>query len=308
MNHQKPTGLCCRLPIAWVFVVIAVGFGRQPVAAQISDDQVNAAESTAMKRVPTLPAGLTVGSTKTDQRWNRVLLLATPKFNSGDIDKLSDSIRKAATGLTLTIMATIEPSQDKDEFELRELGIGYSVSIAGQQTVITSATQSQLGANLGFIQRRVLTSNELGLADFQYVVQTTTLAIIDAPAVMHRDAEHREYVMRHLVWIDSKTGTSAMLVWALSENANGKLVPADEPLRVVAAGTKEKRCIHVDGSEFTLGFPSDRAFALENLPPGVDVVWTEELAAVAALPSYDAKTLVTLSAAVNKATSESSQQ
>ena len=297
MSTQKPISLFHRLPIALVIVATTLSFDRRPAAAQGSVVTVP-----AMQRVVTLPPGTKVDSAKENQRWNRLLLLATPKINSGDVDQLSESIRQAATGLTLTIMATIEPTNNQTGFALREVGVGYSVLIAGQQTVITSATQSQLGANLGFIQRRVLTNNELGLADLRSIVQTTTLFMFDAPAIMHRNAKHRDYVMRHLVWIDNETGSSAMLVWLLDSDTSGKQSPANEPLRIVTAGTKEQRNVHVDGNEFTFGFPSQRAFALEDLPPGVDVAWTKELAAVAALPSYDAKNLATLSAAVNSAT------
>ncbi len=255
----------------------------------------------ATQPVATLPAGTKVVSSNPNGRWNRLVLLATPKINSGDVDKLSESMRQAATQLALTIMATVKNKQSDNTYELDELAVGYSMPIAGQQVVITSETQSSLGADLGFIQRRVLSQNEARLAKLKIIVQTTKLIIFDAPSLMHRDGKHRDYVTRHMMWIDAKTGSSATLVWLLGKNAAGQLRPAIEPLRIVAAGTKEQRNVHVDGSAFTLGFPTERAFALEQLPPGQNVSWTKELATIAILPSYDAAQLARLSNAINAA-------
>ncbi len=58
-------------------------------------------------------------------------------------------------------------------------------------------------------------------------------------------------------------------------------------MRWVPAGTKELREIHVDEGAFILGIPTERAFALEDLPPGKDIPWTRQTAMVAALPTYD---------------------
>lgn len=311
MSSQKPISLFCRQSISRPlsqFIASAIAACLISIIGPHAVAQLTTAQATVPQSVATLPPGTKATSSQQSGRWNRVLLLATPKINSGDIGKLSSTIRQAATGLTLTIMATVQSTQDESRFELRELGVGYSVPIAGQQTVITSATQSAMGANLGFIQKRVLATNEQQLADVQSIVQTTTLAIFDAPAIMYRDDKHRDYTTRHLVWVDAKTGTNAMMVWLLGKDANGKLRPANEPLRVVVAETKEQRNVHVDGGEFTLGFPSSRAFALEDLPPGADVAWTNELATVAALPSYNPQTLAKLSTAINAAINASKQK
>ena len=253
------------------------------------------------KPVTKLSAGTVVQSNRNTPRWNRVVLLATPKITSGDVDSLSAAIQTAATTLSLTVMATVTntPTANGNQFSLREIGVGYSLPIAGRRTVVDSASQSQLGANLGFIQRRVLSQNETQLGQVKQIIQTTTMSIFDAPAIMHRNGKHRNYITRHLIWIDANTGQGAMLVWLLGNDASGNLRPANEPPRLVAHNTSEQRNIHVDGNEFTFSIPSDRAFALEDLPPGRDLVWTKELAAMASLKAYSPEQLVQLSAAVN---------
>ena len=59
-----------------------------------------------------------------------------------------------------------------------------------------------------------------------------------------------------------------MLVWLMEKDELGGLRPVNEPLRLVAEGTREQRNIHVDGKNFALGFPLEMAFALEDTPPG----------------------------------------
>ncbi|NND98556.1 MAG: hypothetical protein HKN47_14645 [Pirellulaceae bacterium] len=239
-------------------------------------------------------------------RFNQVVLLAKPKIASGDIDKLSAGIQSAATALTLTILATITPPQNQnDEYRLREVAVGYSVPIKGQLTVVTSDTAKTLGAGLGFIQRRMLSENESQLSNVRSVVRSSTLQVFDVPAIMLRGGKHRHYVTRHMIWIDGKTGQGALMVWLLTKDASGNLRPASEPLRLVALGTREQRNIHVDGNEFTLGFPSANAFALEDLPPGKSVAWTVQLAASAALPTYTQEQLAKLSADMNEAIEKS---
>ena len=84
----------------------------------------------------------------------------------------------------------------------------------------------------------------------------------------------------------------------------------NEPMRVVTTGTVEDRGIHVDGSEFMLGIPSERAFALESLPPGISVPWPTEhrIVDLASKSSYDERQLLELSSTLNLAISAATKQ
>ena len=236
-------------------------------------------------------------------RWNRVVLVALPVISSGDVDQLTEGSRKAASTYRLTILATVDRTRQSDgavRHQLREIGVGYSVPIEGTLTVITWATAKQLGVRLGFVRSHILSLNEQRLADVVSVRHTSTMSIFDAPALMLQDGKHVDYITRHLVWIDPETGKSATIIWLMNKDAAGQLQPANEPLRLIT-GTREQRKIHVDGSEFLLGFPTERAFALEDLPPGAKIAWTRELTSVAALPKYSSDELVRLSKTLNQA-------
>ena len=280
------------------FALLLVCFESSVTNKQASAQQPKQ-QSTSLTQIPGGTAA--VPSTTQPTRWNQLVLSAKPVISSGDINSLSTSIRSAATTLSLTIMASVTKNPADGSFVLREVGVGYSLPIAGKPTIITSATQSNLGANLGFIQRRMLSTNESQVAKISVVVHTSTLLIFDVPSIMHRVGKHGDYVTRHLIWIDAKTGAGAMMAWLMTAGPGGSLKPANEPLRLVAFNTQEQRRIHVDGNEFTFGIPSERAFALEDLPPGKKVTWTQRVANVATLPKYSAAQLVELSGAINQA-------
>ena len=242
---------------------------------------------------------------KEAKRWNHVVLLAKPRISSGDTNKLGETIRNAVSTLSLTILATVDRA-DNGSFKLSEVGVGYSVPIKGTQTVVSYDTASELGARLGLIARRVLSENEKQLDNVRVVTRSSTLLVFDTPAILFRSGRHRDYTIRHLCWIDPVSGRGAMLVWILGKDTNGRLRVVDEPMQVVPAGTVEDREIHVDGQEFILGIPSERAFALESLPPGLSVSWkfAEGKGSIATLASqerYTEQELVELAATLNHA-------
>ena len=245
----------------------------------------------------------------TQTRWNHVVLVAKPKISSGATNKIGETIRRAVSTLSLTILATVK-HDDNGTYRLTEVGVGYSVPIRGKPTVVSSQTASQLDAGLSLITRHVLSQNEKQLAKVCVVARSSTLTIFDTPAIMFRDDKHRDYTIRHLCWIDPETGNGATLIWMLGINTTGAMQVMDEPMRVVTTGTVEERSIHVDGSEFLLGIPSERAFALESLPPGLSVPWPTDngIADLASKNSYDERQLVKLSTSLNLAIAAATQK
>jgi hypothetical protein len=235
--------------------------------------------------------------------WNRVVLLATPRIASGDTAKLPEGVRAAVSKLTLAILATVQRAGEGTETEsyrLLEVGVAYSAPIHGQLTTISYQSAPKLGAILDFYSRQMLSENEKQLANVKLIVRTSTLAIFDAPTIMLRHGQHKDFATRHLVWIDAKTGKMALLVWLLATDREGRTTVAEKTLRVVAPGIEEDRRIHVDSRNFFLGVPSTRAFALEDLPPGVDIAWTESAAPLAARKAYCEQELNELAASLNQ--------
>ena len=259
------------------------------------------AKTTALSRID---AGLAVVDDPHGY-WNRTLLLARPRIASGDVQALSAAIRELVPKFVLTIMAAVEAVEhagdDQPRYRLADIGLAYSTEVAGVLTTVSVADAARLGIELGWFERMMLAENERQLQTARLVARTSTLTIFDVPALLARDAEHRWYVMRHFVWIDTSSGRAAVLVWLLRRAAGGLyVVERQQPARWFPAGLREDRAIHVDGRQFSLlGLPKPEAFAMEELPPGKDVAWTAPAAAQAAEKRYDADALRGLSEALN---------
>lgn len=259
--------------------------------------------------LPRIEAG-TLVSTGTDAgessgRWNRVVLLARPRIASGDVESLSTAIRDSVSDFVLTILASVEefhdPTVGQSRFRLVDVGVGYSTQVNGEMRTVTVADAAKVGVKLGIFPRMLLAENEKKLATATITARTSTLMIIDTPAVVLRDKEHHEFIMRHFIWVEPTTGRNAALVWLIDHDKAGHpVVDANEPPRWAPAGLREDRAIHVDGKEFNfIGIPNDRAFAIEDLPPGRPIPWTAEARALAAKPSYQVEELRSLSLALN---------
>ncbi len=285
--------------LKWLTVIVSIA-----CLAQLNTPLRGDGPADAPRRVPLIDAG-TLVEEPSGQRWNRLVLLAQPRLASGDVDSLTSSIRDSVASLLLTIMATVEsrPESDRGEavYRLKEVGVGYSMRIDDQLQIMTLAEADRRGVSLGLIRRQLLSENEKQLQRLRLIAQTSTLAIFDAPAIMLQQGEHRDFTMRHFVWIDARTGRSATLVWLLEPTPGAALVASGAGIRWVPAGTQEDRVIHVDGKEFFLGIPTSRAFALQDLPPGKTVAWTDEIRRLAARPGYSIDDLRQLSTALNAA-------
>lgn len=255
------------------------------------------------KSIVSIDAG-TVINAPNASRWNRTILLAKPRIASGEVGQLSDGIRQAASMFVLSIAATVDqdPQATDSRFRLAEVGVGYSVPVANQLTVLRSNNYAAYGVDLSFIHRQMLSENERQIGNIKTVVRANSLLMFDVSAILLQNNKHVDFTMRHLIWIDTRTGKLATMVWLLQADREKRLsVVSSEPIRWLEPNTMEDRAIHVDGAEFTVGIPSKRAFALEAMPPGRPIAWTRAAATLAALESYDINNIQELLKALNEA-------
>ncbi|MEM7561367.1 MAG: hypothetical protein AAF394_19755 [Planctomycetota bacterium] len=282
-------------PIALGILLVFAGSGLcgQRAAGQ---------EKTA-KSVSILPAGMAIGD-KTATQWNRTLLLAKPRISSGDVDALSEDVRKTVSSFVLSILATIEGYDDatsgQKRYRLRDVGIGYAMQREDKLLIISSAKQSEMKLGLNFVGSQMLKTNEQQLKTARMIAHTSTIYMFDTPSMMLLGGKHVKLITRHFIWVDSKSGSSSMLVWLVAEDKSGNWRVASKSLQWVPTGTQEDRKVHVDGDQFFLGIPkNERAFALESLPPGKAAAWSSEAMGLASRQSYDAQSLRSLALALN---------
>jgi len=264
---------------------------------------MNAEESGGGVRrpLPVIAAGTPVDDPSRD-RWNRVVLLATPRFASGDTAEVSPSIRETVSRFTFAILATVrrDSGSGGGGHRLVEVGVGYGVPLGGRLTVV--APDAKLpGLSLDFLGRQVLGAKHKSLAEIECVGSDENAVAFDVPTLMFRKDTHTDLVVRHLVRVDPRTGAWSTCAWLAEAADEGPIVPTNEPLRLIAGGTREDRAIHVDGSRFMLGFPTKQAFAVEDLPPGGIVPWSPSLLAVADANTYAPTAFAKLTGAVEEA-------
>ena len=293
--------------VVWFLVWLSM---TTALFAQRGGSEPSTTQSTLSESLSLIPPGTLVVDEQAAS-WNRVILLATPRIASGDINKLSASVRSSVSKLTLSILASVTSEVDDTgtpAYRIEELGLAYSALVQGKLKTVTSESAPRLGAELDFYSRQMLSENEKQIAAVKLVVRTPTLAIFDAPTILLRNEQHQDFTTRHLVWIDGATGKLALAVWLLSVDQTGRPQVADDTLRIVAPGTREDRKIHIDGRSFFLGIPSSRAFALEDLPPGRDVRWSNAAKSFAARNTYDSQTIRDFAAALNELLASSSSR
>lgn len=105
----------------------------------LSSTVAHASDRVSGQSLPRIAAWTQVGS-QNASRWNRVLLLAKPRVATGDIDQLNESIRKASTAFSLTLLASVQEYAATDgspRYYLADVGVGYSAPIEGNQTVVS---------------------------------------------------------------------------------------------------------------------------------------------------------------------------
>ncbi len=158
----------------WLLLGI-LAFGPSACVGQLTD-------GASVDRLPTIASGTVIGD-PTAERWNRVVLLAKPRIASGDVGKLSESVRESVGQFSLSIVATVRDISVNGaagtKFRLAEVGVAYSIPINGKLTVVTADTASKLGVTLGFVGSQMLSENEKQLSTIKLVVRSETLVMFD---------------------------------------------------------------------------------------------------------------------------------
>lgn len=282
----------------------------------------NRAEAKIVPELQVIPPGTEVVD-RSASRWNRLVLLSRPTLVGGDVEQIPAGVRRSVSRFSLTVMTTVrrskrdagaEPSaaerrggetSPEREFRLSEVGVGYSARVGDRQVIVDVDSAERLGLDLSLIDRYVLDQNVERLSGPRVAARSSTLIIFDAPAILARGDDHRDATMRHLVWVDSDSGQTAVAAWFLVDREaaadDSPAVLRGEPLRVLPGGVREKRRIRVDGDEFFLGIPTERAFAMQSLPPGRPIAWTDRLASLASRRSYSPETLAEFTSSLNEA-------
>lgn len=284
--------------IARTFLVVAAAAAWGLASADSSSAESPATRTTVagsatsfeIQPLPKIPAG-TKFTDGPPANWSHLISFVRGQLTRGDVSKVTDTVRYYAEIFNLVMLADARPNSE-GQFELARVGIGFSMELGGENVVVTSETQSQLGGNLSFIGRGVLSGNYDALADVKQIARTPQTMLIDAPALMLRQQQHVKMMVRYLVWVHPTSGKIGTAVWLMDlDDASGKLTLDEPVLQVLPPSMFEDRVMHVDGDEFNfLGVPTPKAFALMEIPQGQPYAMSEAMQSLATATQYDAKT------------------
>ncbi|MCM2374211.1 pyruvate kinase [Aporhodopirellula aestuarii] len=248
--------------------------------------------------LPKIPPG-TRFKEKPPAGWSNLISFVRGKLSSGDVDAVSETVKYYAETFNLVMLANTDTNAD-GKYELDQVAVGFSMLIDGKNTVVTSDTQEDLGGDLSIIGRTVLDGNVESLSKVEQVARTKNSLVIDAPAILLRNGQHTEMVVRYYIWVFPENGNIGTLVWLLqSSKDQSQLSVADTTIQLLPPNMQENRVMNVDADKFNLfGIPSKDAFALVQIPQGVAFEMNEEMQAVAALKNYTPETFAKLTSAV----------
>ena len=285
-----------RLPCRWLRQTV-IGVLLATALAEGSH-----AADPARAPVPRIPPG-TVVSDASASRFNRMVYAAVSRITSGDATKVPAVIRARVPLFTLAFLATVAntaPAGDAPSYQLAEVGVGYAVPLNSRLTIVdTEAPPTAAGIDM--LGRKVLSANGRNLGGLRRVGRTNTLQVIDVESLVRVGNRHAPLTMRHFIWADPASGRVASCVWLLQKRGGGQFAPLANPPRWLQEGTHDTRSIHVDASKFSFGMPTQEAFAIASLPPGIELAWTAALRQSACLPAYGDNELQQLTAAINEA-------
>lgn len=284
----------------------SLGWTVALVLASIGSARVQASTPIALdlapQPLPRLQPGIVVGE-QTRFGYSDVVTVVLPRLASGAVDSLPDYAKRYAGMFNMTILANVVERNEsgRTAYLLDKVGVGFAMEIAGKMTVVTSDTANQLGANLGMIDRGVLSGNEDCLEDVTQVARTDRLVVFDAKAHMLIGEKHEQRILRHMIWASPVSGKLGFLVWQLKDTDNGHYTIDSAEMQFLPSAFREDRRIHVSAGNFLSSkIPTPDRFALERIPQGTSVPFSDRMKRVAGLKSMTQSDLENLLAGVSE--------
>ena len=224
------------------------------------------------------------------RNWSHVVLVAYTRVGAGDLQDAPGLAVSIAQRFTVAIVANVRAVDEGSvkAHYLDRVGVGIGTKINGKNTIITSDTQATLGANLGIIERQVLSATEKGFATgCRQVARTATMLVFDADSMLLIAGEHRSMVTRY-VFLVSREGELGVLSWILEPSEAGDYRLYERPMQYLTVPMTEDRVLNVKADKFFLGIPAADAFAQVKPTTGTPVPWTDNLRAFGARREYSA--------------------
>jgi len=269
-----------------------------------SDSKSESAYDVTLRHLAQIPAGTAIGK-EAPKGWSHLILKSYSRPGAGDVRQLSPTADHLARLLFTAILADVQPDKDDSggkRYKLAKVAAGLGTRIGGKDVVITPDTQNRLGANLGLLARVVLRKSQEKLDEIVVVARSATFLEFDSPSFQVVDDKHKPIVLRYAILVDERTGRLDTLVWEVGRDADGKYGDPIGPIQWLPANLTGDCILHVDGHEFSLGQPTERAFAITSPPKGQkEIAISDELKPLAARPRFSPGTAAELESKLRQA-------
>jgi hypothetical protein len=215
-----------------------------------------------------IPPGTVVGD-RPPPDWSHLVLKTRFNVVAGAVDKLPSGLLDGVGAVFTALLARVEvvPGVAGPRHRLAGLATGAGTSIAGQDTILSTATRSKLRADLGFFGWMTLAHHEKRWPTILIRARSNTLAVFDDPTSLHRDGGHHPVVLRYALLVEPRTGRLETLVWRVDGDPAGGYQGAVGPLEWLPAN--QIGCCRLHSvSQFPLGLAGSPSLAILNLPTG----------------------------------------
>jgi hypothetical protein len=254
------------------------------------------------KPIPRLQPGIVVGQQQ-QFGYSKLVTLVLPRLASGAIDSLPDYAKGYASMFKMVILANVVQQAKGNEtvYLLDKVGVGFAMDIEGKMTIVTKDTANQLGANLGMIDRGVLGGNEDCLVDVIQVARTDRFIAFDAESNMLMGDKHEQRLLRHMIWATPTSGKIGFLIWQLRDTGGDQYAIDSDSMQLLPEGFTEDRKIHVsEGNFLSSKIPTPDRFALESVPQGMAVPFSDRMKQVAGRKNLTARDVENLLAGASE--------
>lgn len=290
----------------WLAVCCAasVALGAWVASAPVAAAEPASSSRPTEKFYETRPLGrIAPGTRIADQPpegWTHLILKSQPRVTTGDIDGVPAIAVRLSSLLFTAVVAKVaaQPVDGSQQFVLESCAVGVGTNIQGADVIVTSATQQQLGANLGLLPSAVLQQTEQSLSQYVEVARSPTMCVLDCPSVIVRGDQHETVTLRQAVIVDPRNGQLFSVFWFLDKDPARPERLLGGECHLMASNLVYDCQMRVDRDEFTLGIPGPEAFAMVALPANRPVPLTSELKAVAGAARFTPTTTYQLEVAL----------
>ena len=200
--------------------------------------------------------------------WSHLIIKSWPHVGPDTRDDVSDANAAIVSLLFTAITADVQQQEDKRSFHLAKVAIGVGADVNGRHLILTPDTQQELGANFGWMDRRVLVGGRDEFRKMRRVARSKTMALLDSPEVLLHDGGHRRVILRYAILVDAPTGRLETLLWALDLDEQGNVTRLISPIHRLPPSKVEDCVLHADPDKFVFGVPTPIAFAMTSIPQG----------------------------------------